>query len=73
MSSQTLFVGTEDRFQGITIDSTKEPCDISLFPEVLKGKDPNNYFDIRTIELNEPYSTNYYNQLTLQTSKIMVD
>lgn len=38
MSSQTLFVGTEDRFQGILVDSTKEPCSIKSFPEILKGK-----------------------------------
>ncbi|XP_034242741.1 nudix hydrolase 8 isoform X3 [Thrips palmi] len=37
MCSQTLFVGTKDRFQGITVDSTKEPCEILAFPDILKG------------------------------------
>lgn len=32
-----LFRGEKDRFQGVTIDSTKEPCDAEAFGEILKG------------------------------------
>lgn len=39
MSNDTgqLFQGEKDRFQGVTIDSTKEPCDAEAFGEMLKG------------------------------------
>lgn len=39
MSNDTgqLFRGEKDRFQGVTIDSTKEPCDAEAFGEILKG------------------------------------
>jgi len=33
-----VFEGQEDRFHGITVDSSKEKCDISVFPKKLEGK-----------------------------------
>lgn len=32
-----VFQGQEDRFHGITVDSSKEPCDVSVFPKKLEG------------------------------------
>jgi hypothetical protein len=32
-----VFQGEEDRFHGITVDSSKEKCDISAFPKKLEG------------------------------------
>jgi hypothetical protein len=32
-----VFQGQEDRFRGITVDSSKEKCDISVFPKKLEG------------------------------------
>jgi hypothetical protein len=32
-----VFQGEEDRFRGITVDSSKEPCDVSSFPKKLEG------------------------------------
>lgn len=32
-----VFQGREDRFHGITVDSAKEPCDVSVFPKKLEG------------------------------------
>jgi hypothetical protein len=34
-----MFQGQEDRFHGITVDSSKEPCEISAFPKKLEGTD----------------------------------
>lgn len=36
MTSEKLFQGKKDRFEGITVDSTIEPCDAAKFPEILK-------------------------------------
>jgi hypothetical protein len=32
-----VFQGQEDRFHGITVDSSKEKCDISVYPKKLEG------------------------------------
>jgi hypothetical protein len=32
-----VFQGQEDRFHGITVDSSKEKCDISVFSKKLEG------------------------------------
>ncbi|XP_021920633.1 nudix hydrolase 8 isoform X4 [Zootermopsis nevadensis] len=32
-----VFQGQEDRFHGITVDSSKEPCDVSVFPKKLEA------------------------------------
>jgi hypothetical protein len=32
-----VFQGKEDRFHGITVDSSKESCDVSVFPNKLQG------------------------------------
>jgi len=32
-----VFQGQEDRFHGITVDSCKESCDISVLPKKLEG------------------------------------
>ena len=32
-----VFRGQEDRFHGITVDSSIEKCDISVFPKKLEG------------------------------------
>ena len=33
-----IFQGQEDRFNGITVDSSKEPCDVGIFTKMLQGK-----------------------------------
>jgi hypothetical protein len=38
-----VFQGQEDRFHGITVDSSKEPCDVSAFPKKLEGTVPCRY------------------------------
>lgn len=45
-----VFKGQEDRFHGITVDSSKEKCDISVFPKKLEGN-----ILWRYICFNEPY------------------
>jgi len=37
IASNEVFHGQEDRFHGITVDSSKEKCDISVFPKKLEG------------------------------------
>lgn len=37
VTSNQVFQGKEDRFRGITVDSSKESCDISAFPKKLEG------------------------------------
>jgi hypothetical protein len=37
VTSNQVFQGQEDRFHGITVDSSKEPCDISVFSKKLEG------------------------------------
>jgi hypothetical protein len=32
-----VFQGQVDRFHGIRVDSSKEPCDVSAFPKKLEG------------------------------------
>jgi len=44
------FRGQEDRFHGITVHSSKEKCDISVFPKKLEGN-----FLWRYICFSEPY------------------
>lgn len=37
MDSNT-FTGTVDRYNGVTVDSKEEPCDMASFPDKLNGE-----------------------------------
>ena len=38
IGANLVFQGQEDRFNGITVDSNKEPCDVSTFIKKLQGE-----------------------------------
>lgn len=35
---QDIFRGQGDRYDGITVDSKREPCDSAIFPDRLEGQ-----------------------------------
>ncbi|XP_023723732.1 nudix hydrolase 2 isoform X2 [Cryptotermes secundus] len=37
VTSNQVFQGQEDRFRGITVDSSREPCDVNAFPKKLEA------------------------------------